>query len=55
MLDRSWTVLKTELDKCDLLCFNCHMEEHCEQDQNTRAILNEPKRYGCDPHQEEVL
>ena len=28
MLDWSWEKLKQELDKCDLLCFNCHMELH---------------------------
>jgi hypothetical protein len=25
---RSWKALKTEVDKCLLLCANCHMEEH---------------------------
>jgi len=24
----SWKILKPELDKCDLLCSNCHGEEH---------------------------
>jgi hypothetical protein len=31
MLDWSWKKLKQELDKCDLLCFNCHMELHGEK------------------------
>ena len=31
MLDWSWNKLKKELDKCDLMCFNCHMELHGEQ------------------------
>jgi hypothetical protein len=52
MLDRAWAVLKPELDKCDLLCFNCHMEEHCSQDQATRTALGVPKKHGCMPHSE---
>ena len=27
---RSWSLLKLELDKCELLCSNCHKEEHSE-------------------------
>lgn len=50
MLDRSWGILVSELDKCDLLCFNCHMEEHCGIDGDTRAALNEPRRFGCKSH-----
>jgi hypothetical protein len=29
--ERSWKKLKEELDKCDLLCFNCHMELHADE------------------------
>jgi hypothetical protein len=50
MLDRSWTVLVAELDKCDLMCFNCHMEEHCSLDQGARATAGVPKKHGCMPH-----
>ena len=31
MLDWSWDKLKAELDKCDLMCFNCHMELQGEE------------------------
>ncbi len=31
MIDWSWSKVKIELNKCTLLCFNCHMEEHYEK------------------------
>jgi hypothetical protein len=31
--EQSWDKLKEELDKCDLLCFNCHMELHAEENE----------------------
>lgn len=29
----SWSRVKKELDKCQLICSNCHREEHYEQDR----------------------
>jgi len=33
-LDWSWQRIKNELDKCNLVCFNCHMELEDEYENN---------------------
>lgn len=30
---RTWEVMKKEIDKCDLLCPNCHAERHEDEDK----------------------
>jgi len=35
---RSWDSLKSELDKCMLLCMNCHMEEHERLDSISKPV-----------------
>jgi 5-methylcytosine-specific restriction endonuclease McrA len=32
-LTRSWESVKAEIEKCDLLCANCHREIHAEQNK----------------------
>ena len=38
---RSWTMVKKELDKCILLCANCHREIHAQKAQLPRETVVE--------------
>ena len=46
-MDYAWLDVKDELDKCDLLCFNCHMERHCVLDHSARTVAGHPRNVGC--------
>jgi len=43
-LTRSWDEIKKELDKCILVCANCHRELHAKQLQLPKEILDETSR-----------
>ena len=43
--NRSWSVVITELNKCELLCSNCHRIEHSTR-HNDEKFLNEVAKYN---------
>lgn len=45
MKDRRWSILKNEIDKCDLLCQNCHRELHYNLSGNDGKIRIDKKIY----------
>ncbi len=40
---RRWSVLEAEINKCELLCHNCHIEHHNINDSNDMRFKNNKK------------
>lgn len=46
-IDAPWNQVAKELDKCVLLCFNCHMEQHCVLDMELLETRGQIRRFIC--------
>jgi hypothetical protein len=44
--NKKWDVVKTELDKCILVCMNCHMEIHSGIHNNNPVMAKLVKAFG---------
>jgi len=41
---RDWNLIKSEIDKCVLLCSNCHRTRHAKE-RNNFAVINLSKKF----------
>lgn len=48
---RSWENIKNEIDKCILVCANCHREIHFEKEKCNYSILEEENKYNSNKEQ----
>ena len=46
VVNRKWEIVKAELDKCELLCANCHITEHTTRRGIDKKLLQEAMIIG---------
>jgi hypothetical protein len=54
LINRKWEILKKEIDKCVLLCSNCHKEEHQKIDDKTK-LKNQFKPFQLNNFSDKIL
>lgn len=42
----AWELIEIELKKCDLLCANCHMKTHANENQSRFKLITEYLKHG---------
>lgn len=43
---KKWEVVKKELEKCELLCHNCHAKKHLTERKESHKLILEYYKYG---------